>query len=156
MRKGQEWTSDEPYRLQYHERGADGIVQPNERHFTGKMAFMCYPGRGSQLDHFSTIFIQNEMGHSLGMQCGGYNNAYEWWEMIKEPSTGKPLVGFGWSVGNYLHPNGGAMEGSDVGFITTHHGGDAVAVPLRARTLFDGVSTGRDRRSWRSRRSNER
>ena len=109
---GQEYTSNAPFKLQYFDADEDGIMQPNERHFSGRLVFMCFPDAGSQLDQFAAMIIDNKLGYSLGMTCAGHSNTWEYEEMLISPRDGRPLVGFMWNIGDTIRPNGEVLEGN--------------------------------------------
>jgi hypothetical protein len=46
------------------------------------------------------------------MPPGGYSNTWEWEEILELPGTDRPLVGFMYSIGHSIRPNGGILEGN--------------------------------------------
>jgi hypothetical protein len=70
------------------------------------------PYGGSHLDQFASIIIDNRLGHTLGMPCGGYSNTWEWEEVLAFPISKKPIVHYMWSMGHTLRPNGEVLEGN--------------------------------------------
>ncbi len=71
---GLPFTTNAPFKLQFFGAEEEGIMELNDPHFTGDLVFMCYPDAGSQLDQLAAMFIDNNMGYSLGMPCAGHSN----------------------------------------------------------------------------------
>ncbi len=46
------------------------------------------------------------------MPAGGYSNTWEWEETLLFPISKKPVVGYMWSVGHTIRPNGEVLEGN--------------------------------------------
>ena len=109
---GRPYTENAPFKLRYFAAHEDGIMQPAPRTFSGRLVFMCYPDAGSQLDQMAAMFIDNDMGYSLGMPCAGHSNTWEWEEMLQSPTDGRSLVGFMWTIGHTIRPNGEVLEGN--------------------------------------------
>jgi hypothetical protein len=58
------------------------------------------------------MIIENNIGYAIGMPDGGYSNTWEWDEVLKFPSSGKPVVEFMWNIGHTISPNGQIVEGN--------------------------------------------
>jgi hypothetical protein len=70
------------------------------------------PRGGSHLDQFNAIVVDNGLGWVVGMPAGGYSNTWEWEEVLTFPGTEQPVVGFMWSIGHTIRPNGEELEGN--------------------------------------------
>jgi hypothetical protein len=70
------------------------------------------PNGGSHLDQFMSIVVDNDLGYIIGMPDGGYSNTWEWEENLHFPGTYEPVVGFMWSIGHTIRPNGEVLEGN--------------------------------------------
>lgn len=109
---GEEYTNNVPFKLAHLPKDSDGIVQPAEVHFTGKMVVFLGPQGGSHLDQFASIVADNDLALVLGMPAGGYSNTWEWYETLVFPGSQKPVVEFMWSMGHTIRPNGEILEGN--------------------------------------------
>jgi hypothetical protein len=112
MQSGQAYTNDVPFKGQFLPSTSDGYLYPAKEHFTGPMVLLTSPASCSGADQFAAMFIDNELGLSIGMPQGGCSNTWEWDEVLKFPISGKPVVGFSWSVGHSIRPNGQVLEGN--------------------------------------------
>ena len=109
---GQQYSNNVPFKLAHLPKYSDGIMQPAEKHFTGKLACLFSPYGGSHLDQFSSIVVDNKLGYTIGMATGGYSNTWEWHEDLTFLNSKKPLVDFMWSIGHTIRPNGQILEGN--------------------------------------------
>jgi hypothetical protein len=112
IRAGQAYTNDVQFKGQFLPPTSDGYVQPAKDHFTRPMVLFTAPSACSGADQFAAMFIDNELGLSVGMPQGGCSNTWEWDETLKFPISGKPVVAFSWSVGHSIRPNGQVLEGN--------------------------------------------
>ncbi len=109
---GQEYSNNTPFKCAHLPYYSDWIMQPAEKHFTGKMVVMFGPRGGSHLTQFAAMINDNDLGHTIGMQDGGYSNTWEWMEVLKFPGTDKPVTSFMWDIGHTIRPNGQIAEGN--------------------------------------------
>ena len=70
------------------------------------------PNGGSHLDQFISIVVDNGLGPVVGMAPGGYSNTWEWEEVLTFADTDQPVVGFMYSIGHTIRPNGEVLEGN--------------------------------------------
>ena len=61
----------------------DGYLYPAKEHFTGPMVLLTAPSACSGADQFAAMFIDNELGLSVGMPEGGCSNTWEWDETLR-------------------------------------------------------------------------
>ena len=109
---GQEYSNNVPFKCAHLPHYSDWIMQPAEKHFTGKMVVFLGPWGGSHLSQFAAMVIDNRLGYTIGMQDGGYSNTWEWEEDLVFPLSGKPVVRFMWNIGHTVRPNGQILEGN--------------------------------------------
>ena len=109
---GAEYSNDVPFKLAHAPRASDGILVPAPVHFRGPMVVFSGPRRGSHLDQFVSIVVDNDLGHVIGMPAGGYSNTWEWEETLVFPGTEQPVAQFMWSIGHTIRPNGEILEGN--------------------------------------------
>ncbi len=107
--EGLAYTPPAPLRLH---GSRDGIVQPAPVHFRGRLVCLLAPPGGSSLDQFASLVIDNQLGHAIGMPTSGYSNAWEWDEVVRFPTNGRPVARCSWSVGYSIRPNGEILEGN--------------------------------------------
>jgi hypothetical protein len=81
-------------------------------HFRGPFAVISGPSGGSHLDQLVAIVVDNDLGPVVGMPAGGYSNTWEWEEVLRFPGTDQPVIGFMWSIGSTVRPNGEVLEGN--------------------------------------------
>jgi len=112
MERGQEYSNNVPFKCAHLPKYSDGVIHPAKKGFTGKLVCLFGPHGGSHLDQFASIIIDNKLGHSIGMPCGGYSNTWEWTETLTFPGSDKPVVRFMWSIGHTIRPNGEILEGN--------------------------------------------
>jgi len=110
--RGDSVTAPVPFKLAHAPKDADGILQPTPLHFRGPLVVFSGPDGGSHLDQFMSIVADNELGYIMGMPAGGYSNSWEWEEVLHFPGTYEPVVGFMWSIGHTIRPNGEVLEGN--------------------------------------------
>lgn len=110
--RGDAYSNDVPFKLAHASRDSDGLLQPADRHFRGRIGIISGPTGGSHLDQFVSIIVDNGLGPVVGMPPGGYSNTWEWEEILTLPGTDQPLVGFMYSIGHSIRPNGEIMEGN--------------------------------------------
>ncbi|MEM7351513.1 MAG: hypothetical protein AAF657_11945 [Acidobacteriota bacterium] len=108
---GQDYSNTVPFKTAHAPAWSDGILEPAERHFRGRMICLFGPYGGSHLDQFAAIVVDNGLCHTLGMPTGGYSNTWEWEEVVKF-HDGQPVVEFMWSIGHTVRPNGEVLEGN--------------------------------------------
>jgi len=111
VERGDEYTNDVPFKNAHAPRDSDGVIQPAELHFAGPLVVFMGPYGGSHLDQFSSIIVDNDIGHVIGMPAGGYSNTWEWEEVLHFPD-GSPVVEFMWNIGHSVRPNGEILEGN--------------------------------------------
>jgi len=124
LARGDSVTAPVPFKLAHAPKDSDGILQPAPVHFRGPLVVFSGPNGGSHLDQFMSIVADNDLGTILGMPPGGYSNTWEWEEVLHFPGTYQPVVGFMWSIGHTIRPNGEILEGNPAPV--------DVAVPLTA------------------------
>ena len=112
IEEGKKYTANVPFKTSYLPKDADGIIQPAEVHFTGRMVCLLGPYGGSHLDQFASMVIDNDLCHSIGMSTGGYSNTWEWSEELVFPISGKPVLRYMWNIGHTIRPNGEVLEGN--------------------------------------------
>ena len=100
------------FKNQFLPTTSDGYLYPAKEHFTGPMVLLTAPSACSGADQFAAMFIDNELGLSIGMPEGGCSNTWEWDETLKFPISGKPVAMFSWTVGQSIRPNGEVLEGN--------------------------------------------
>ena len=112
LTRGDSVTTPVPFKLAHAPKDSDGILQPTPVHFRGPLVVFSGPNGGSHLDQFMSIVADNDLGHIMGMPDGGYSNTWEWEEVLHFPGTYEPVVGFMWSIGHTIRPNGEVLEGN--------------------------------------------
>ncbi|MFW9835822.1 MAG: hypothetical protein ACFFEK_17600, partial [Candidatus Thorarchaeota archaeon] len=112
LAEGKEVTDPVPFKLAHAPKDSDGILRPAPLHFTGPLVVFSGPHGGSHLDQFVAIVADNQLGAIIGMPPGGYSNTWEWEEVLTYPGTDQPVVGFMWSIGHTIRPNGEILEGN--------------------------------------------
>lgn len=112
LEAGQDYSNDVPFKLAHLPKYSDGVLHPAGVHFRGPLVCFFGPYGGSHLDQFASIIIDNDIGYTIGMSPGGYSNTWEWEEVLRFPTTGKPIVGYMWSIGHSIRPNGEILEGN--------------------------------------------
>ena len=108
----QAYTNTVQFKSQFLPTTTDGFLYPADEHFTGPMVLLTAPSACSGADQFAAMFIDNELGLSIGMPEGGCSNTWEWEETLKFPISGKPVTMFSWTVGHSIRPNGAVLEGN--------------------------------------------
>ena len=108
----QAYTSTVQFKSQFLPGTTDGYLYPADEHFTGPMVLLTAPSACSGADQFAAMFIDNELGLSIGMPEGGCSNTWEWEETLTFPISGKPVTMFSWTVGQSVRPNGAVLEGN--------------------------------------------
>ena len=99
------YTNDVPFKLAHLPKWADGIVDPAPVHFRGGLTVWLGPKGGSHLDQFASQVVDNALGHVMGMSAGGYSNTWQYEEVLRFPTTGRPIAGYMWSMGHSIRPN---------------------------------------------------
>lgn len=112
LARGDEYTTNVPFKSAHAPKDSDGVLQPAEVGFTGPFAIISGPNGGSHLDQFNSIVVDNGLGPIVGMPAGGYSNTWEWDEVLTFPGTDQPVVAFMWSIGHSIRPNGEILEGN--------------------------------------------
>ncbi len=108
----QEYTTNEPFKLQLFPRGSDGIMYPASISFKGKKVALFFTLGGSNLDQFAAMIADNSQLniHTIGMPTGGYSNTWEWGESLT--LLNRTDTYFEWDVGHTIRPNGEILEGN--------------------------------------------
>ena len=109
---GQAYTNNVQFKNQFLPSTSDGFLYPAKEHFTGPMVLLTAPSSCSGSDQFAAMFIDNELGLSIGMPQGGCSNTWEWDETLKFPISGKPVATLSWTAGQSIRPNGEVLEGN--------------------------------------------
>jgi hypothetical protein len=112
LARGDSLTDPVPFKLAHAPKQSDGILQPAPVHFRGPLVVFSGPNGGSHLDQFMSIVVDNGLGHVIGMPPGGYSNTWEWEETLSYPGTEQHVIGFMWSIGHTIRPNGEVLEGN--------------------------------------------
>jgi hypothetical protein len=108
--EGRRYTNDVPFKLAHLPRHADGIIDPAPVHFRGGLVVLLGPKGGSHLDQFAAQVRDNGLGPILGMPAGGYSNTWQAEEVLRFPSDGRPILGYMYSMGHTLRPNGQILQ----------------------------------------------
>jgi hypothetical protein len=111
IREKQAYSSNVQFKNQFLPVSSDGFLYPAKEHFTGPMVLLTSPQSCSGADQFAAMVIENNLGLSVGMPEGGCSNTWEWEEVLKLPSSGKPVVRFAWTAGHSIGPAGRVTEG---------------------------------------------
>lgn len=104
MEEGQYYTNDVPFKGVQPKWG-DRFIEPADRHFTGELIVWLAPHGGSHLDQFASQVVDNDIGHIMGMATGGYSNSWSSSELLRFPTTDKPIVEYEWSMGHSIRAN---------------------------------------------------
>ena len=112
LARGDEYSNDVPFKLAHAPKDSDGMLEPAAVHFRGPFGVISGPSGGSHLDQFVSIVVDNGLGPVVGMPPGGYSNTWEWEEILTFPGTDQPVVGFMYSIGHTIRPNGEVLEGN--------------------------------------------
>lgn len=112
IREGQAYSSNVQFKNQFLSTSSDGFLYPAKEHFKGPMVLLTSPFSCSGADQFAAMFIENNLGLSVGMPEGGCSNTWEWTETLKFPISGKPVVNFSWTVGHSIGPASQIVEGN--------------------------------------------
>ncbi len=112
MEAGVDLTEPVPFKLAHAPRDSDGVLEPAPVHFRGPFVLILGPKGGSHLDQVAAIVKDNDLGPVIGMPAGGYSNTWEWEEVLSFPGTDQPVLGFMWSIGHTIRPNGEILEGN--------------------------------------------
>lgn len=106
------YTANVPRKLRVHPEAPDGMLPTAPVHFSGRLVALFGPKAGSSVDQFAALFVDNDLGHSIGMPTAGFSNSWEWRETLALPGTSQPVVDFRWSLGRTIRPNGEVLEGN--------------------------------------------
>jgi hypothetical protein len=121
---GAEYSKNQPFKLDFEGLCEDGILDPHPVHFTGNFILLTGPEAGSQLDQFTSMWIDNNIGLSMGMPSGGYSNTWEYEEDLVFPDDGSPAIFFQYSIGHTVRANGEILEGNPaqptIPYVLTH------------------------------------
>ena len=112
LARGDEYSNDVPFKLAHAPKDSDGVLEPAPVHFRGPFGVISGPSGGSHLDQFISIIVDNGLGPVVGMPPGGYSNTWEWEEVLTFANTDQPVVGFMYSIGHTIRPNGEVLEGN--------------------------------------------
>jgi len=107
---GQSYSNEVPWKLAMLPKWSNGILQPVSPNFSGGLTVWLSPHGGSQLDQFAAWVKDNELGHIMGMSTGGYSNTWNPETILRFPTTGRPIVAYGWTIGYGLRPNGEILQ----------------------------------------------
>ena len=107
---GNRYTNDVPFKGAHGPKWSDGIIDPAPVHFRGGLTVWLAPHGGSHLDQFAAQVVDNDVGHVMGMPVGGYSNTWSSSEVLRFPTTGRPIVEFEWSMGHSIRPNGEILQ----------------------------------------------
>lgn len=110
IREGRRYTNDVPFKLAHLPKHADGIIDPAPVHFRGGLVVLLGPKGGSHLDQFAAQVGDNRLGPILGMSAGGYSNTWQAEEVLRFPSDGRPILGYMYSMGHTIRPNGQILQ----------------------------------------------
>lgn len=111
---GQAYSNNTPFKCAHLPYYSDWMMQPAEKHFTGKMVVLFGPWGGSHLSQFAAMIEESDLAYTIGMPDGGYSNTWEWEEVLKFPGTDQTVATFMWSIGHTLKPNGEVLEGNPI------------------------------------------
>jgi uncharacterized protein len=111
IQEKQAYSNTVQFKNQFLPTSSDGFLYPAAEHFTGPMVLFTSPAACSGADQFAAMFIENNLGLSVGMPQGGCSNSWEWDEVLTFPISEKRVVGFSWSVGHSIGPDGAVLEG---------------------------------------------
>ena len=113
IERGEEYTAPVPFKLAHLPKDSDGILQPAPVHFSGEVALINgITLRGSHLDQFVAMLVDNDLATFIGVPTAGYSNTWELRETLRYPGTDRRVVRFQWTVGHTLRPNGEVLEGN--------------------------------------------
>lgn len=113
IERGEEYTASVPFKLYHLPKDSDGVLQPAPVHFSGRIAIVNARTRGgSQLDHFTAMFVDNGLATFVGVPTAGFSNTWEGIETLYFPGTSQPVARFMWSLGHTFRPNGEILEGN--------------------------------------------
>lgn len=103
-------TPPVPFKCAHQPMDGDGWLDPAPVHLTGPMVMLTMPFGGSHIDQVAAQIADNRMcvAH-IGMPLGGFSKTWVGTEILRLPS-GQPIVGFEWSCGNTIRPNGDVLE----------------------------------------------
>ncbi len=107
---GRRFTNDVPFKGAHAPKWSDGIIEPADVHFRGGLTVWLGPKGGSHLDQFAAQVVDNGLGHVMGMSAGGYSNTWQATEILRFPTTGRPIVTHQWSMGHSIRPNGQIVQ----------------------------------------------
>ncbi|MBI4540405.1 MAG: hypothetical protein HY704_12960 [Gemmatimonadetes bacterium] len=110
IEEGRRYTNDVPHKLYAGSKWSDGIVEPAPVHFRGGLTLWLSPFGGSHADQFAAIVRDNELGYTMGMPEGGYSNTWDLVTVLRFPTSGRPIVGYMWSLGHTIRPNGEMLQ----------------------------------------------
>jgi len=110
IQSGARYTNDVPFKGAHAPKWSDGIIDPAPLHFRGGLTVWLAPPGGSHLDQFAAQVVDNNLGYVMGMPAGGYSNTWSSSEVLRFPTTGRPIVEFSWSMGHSIRPNGEILQ----------------------------------------------
>ena len=64
------------------------------------------------MDQFMAMFVDNDLATFVGVPTGGFSNPWEGEEALYFSGTSRPVVGFMWTIGHTLRPNGEVLDGN--------------------------------------------
>ena len=113
-----------PHRLSAAPADSDGILQPADLAFRGRLAVLLGPEVRGEAEQLAAMIVDNELGTAVGMPTAG--DAMGWFhtEGLSLPRSDRTLVEFSWCVGQVYRPDGTRLDTNPV---VPHH-----AVPFTA------------------------
>ncbi len=108
--EGRRYTNSVPFKGAHLPKWADGIIDPAPVHFRGGMTVWLSTRGGSHLDQFASQVVDNDLAHVMGMGSGGFSNTWQTTEVLRFPTTGRPIAEYQWSLGHSLRPNGEILQ----------------------------------------------
>lgn len=110
--KGEEYSSQAPFKCMAAPYDSGGIVFPYDRHFRGRVACLFSPWSGSHVDQFAAIVADNDLATSIGMPTAGYSNTWEKEDVLFFEDSKNPIVLYTWSLGDTFCPEGKLIAGN--------------------------------------------
>ncbi len=108
---GKDYSENVPFKLQFFSKTDDGVMDPAEERFFGKIAMISGSNTGSQVDQCAAMMIDNEIPiASFGMPCGGYSNTWEYEPYLNFPEGSDNWFEYHWNIGHTIRPNGEVLE----------------------------------------------
>lgn len=112
VKRGDNYTSNEPFKLRYFKRGGDGLMKPNKVRFTGNKIGVFSSMGGSNVDQLLAMIVDNSIMYTIGYPTGGYSNTWEYSEVLNFRNGSNKVLRYYWSIGHTIRPNGEVLEGN--------------------------------------------